>query len=120
MRCASRIAKRLKTNLEVVHVRTDSSASSSSAEVMREIRRFAEDVRGTWHEMMSDDTARAFVECARAHQITQIVLGSSRRSRLEELARGSVVTRVLRFAAAQGFDVHVIARNRANEKREDE
>jgi two-component system sensor histidine kinase KdpD len=50
------------------------------------------------------------VDFAREHQVTQIVLGSSRRSRWEELTKGSVVQRVLRFAADCDVDVHVIAR----------
>ena len=37
-------------------------------------------------------------------------LGSSRRSRWEEMTKGSVVQRVLRFASDSGVDVHVIAR----------
>jgi two-component system sensor histidine kinase KdpD len=114
VRRAVRIAKRLKSNLEVVHVRTDTLGGSSSAEAMREVRKAAENVGGTWHEMRRDDIARAIVEFAHAHQITQIFLGASRRSRLEEITKGSVVSRVLRFAAAQGIDVHVIARYRPN------
>ncbi|MGA9077647.1 MAG: universal stress protein [Acidimicrobiales bacterium] len=79
---------------------------------MRRLRKVAEDVGGHWHEMTRDDPARALVEFAHAHQITQIVLGSSRRPRLEELTKGSVVTRVLCFGAEQSIDVHVIARSR--------
>jgi two-component system sensor histidine kinase KdpD len=81
---------------------------------MREIRKAAEGVGGTWHEMRRDYAARGIVEFAHAHQITQIFPGASRRSRLEEITRGSVVSRVVRFAAAQGIDVHVIARNCPN------
>lgn len=114
VRRAARIANRLKSNLEVVHVRTDSSVGSSSAEAMREIRKAAEGVDGTWHKMRRDDAARPIVEVAHAHQITRIFLGASRRSSLKEISKGSVVSRVLRFAAAQGIDVHVIARNCPN------
>ena len=120
LRRAARIAKRLKTSLEVVHVRTDRAKSSSSVAAMREIRKVAEDVDGHWHEMTRDDPARALVEFAHAHQITLIVLGSSRRSRLEELTKGSVVTRVLRFGAEQSIDVHVIARSRQVAEEDDE
>ena len=120
MRRAAHIAKRLKTSLEVVHVRTDRATSSSSVAAMREIRKVAEDVGGHWRETTRDDPARALVEFAHAHQITQIVLGSSRRSRLEELTKGSVVTRVLRFGAEQSIDVHVIARSRQVAEEDDE
>jgi two-component system, OmpR family, sensor histidine kinase KdpD len=49
----------------------------------------------------------ALVEFARGEKATQIVIGASRRSRWQELVRGSVVARIVR--EAQGFDVHVIA-----------
>ncbi len=50
------------------------------------------------------------VDVATEHQITQIVVGATRRTRWEELRRGSVVAKILRFAAEKGIDVHVIAR----------
>ena len=47
---------------------------------------------------------------AQEHQITQIVIGSSQRSRWQELTGGgSIVPRVIREAGALGIDVHVIA-----------
>ena len=54
------------------------------------------------------------VELAREHQITQIVVGATRRSRWEEMSRGSIVRKLLRFAAESGIDVHVIARRDAS------
>ena len=45
-----------------------------------------------------------------AHAVTQIVLGASRRSRWEEMSRGSLARKLLRAAAEAGIDVHVIAR----------
>ena len=57
------------------------------------------------------DPARAIARFARQHQITQIVIGSSKRTRWRHLAGGgSHVTRVIREAGAFGIDVHVIAR----------
>jgi Osmosensitive K+ channel His kinase sensor domain len=47
---------------------------------------------------------------AQQHQITQIVIGSSQRSRWQQLTGGgSNVTRVIREADPLGIDVHVIA-----------
>ena len=45
---------------------------------------------------------------------TQLVLGASRRSRWAELARGSVITPVVREAAG-ALDVHVISTEGATE-----
>ena len=51
------------------------------------------------------------MQFAKDNQITQIVLGASRRSRWEKLtSRASVVQRVLQFARQADVDVHVIAR----------
>ncbi len=74
------------------------------------LRRLADDLGAHWHEITRDDPARALVDFASENQVTQIVLGSSRRSRWEERTKGSVVQRVLRFASDSGVDVHVIAR----------
>jgi two-component system sensor histidine kinase KdpD len=108
LRRAARMAARAKAELHVVHVTTD--ARTDGGRTVEQVHELADDVGATWHEVDGDDPARTLVRFASEHQITQIVLGSSRRGRLEELARGSVVSRVLRFAADQGVDVHVIAR----------
>lgn len=108
VRRAARMAARAKAELHAVHVRADESHDEPAA--LAEARTIVRDVGASWHEVDADDAARALVAFAAEHQVTQIVLGSSRRSRLQELARGSVVARVLRAAAEQGIDVHVIAR----------
>ena len=74
------------------------------------LHKLADDLGAEWHVLNQEEPARALVDFAREHQVTQIVLGSSRRSRWEELTKGSVVQRVLRFAADCDVDVHVIAR----------
>ena len=79
------------------------------------MHRLVDDVGGTWLEVSGDDPARTVVEFAIEHQVTQIVVGATRRSRWEEWRRGSVVRKVLRFAADTGIDVHVIARREVPE-----
>jgi two-component system, OmpR family, sensor histidine kinase KdpD len=111
LRRAARIASRFKAELDVVHVLTgDASLRSHRAEIAR-LRELAEDVGARWHEIEDDDPARAIARFARQHQVTQIVIGSSTRSRWQQLTSGgSNVTRVIREAGAFGIDVHVIAR----------
>jgi two-component system sensor histidine kinase KdpD len=61
--------------------------------------------------LTADDPAAAITKFAREHQITQIVIGSSQRSRWQELiGGGSIVRRIIREAGEVGIDVHVIAR----------
>ena len=54
--------------------------------------------------------ATTLVAAAVDHQITQIVIGTSKRSRWQEVTRGAIVQQILRKAADAGIDVHVIAR----------
>ena len=57
---------------------------------------------------------KRLIEFAREHQITQIVVGSSSRSRWQELkSGGSIVRKISSLAAAAGIDVHIIARRDA-------
>jgi K+-sensing histidine kinase KdpD len=58
------------------------------------------------------DGIAAIARFARQQQITQIVIGSSHRSRWRQLlGGGSNVTRILPEAGRYGTDVHVIARS---------
>jgi len=110
VRRAARIAARTKADLDAVHVIAAEESSRKDAASIEVLHKLADDLGAEWHELKRDDPARALVDFAQEHQITQIVLGSSRRSRWEEWTRGSVVQRVLRFAADSDVDVHVIGR----------
>ncbi len=110
VRRAARISARAKADLHVVHVAVGEKVAGDGGQILRDLRRLAEDVGGRWTELTADDPALALVAYAQEHQITQIVLGSTNQSRWHQAVRGSVVQRVLRFAAAAEVDVHVIAR----------
>ncbi len=109
MRRAARLAARARGELHVVHV-ASSEQSRRDEHGLEELRALARDLDADWSELAGDDPARALMDYAIANQITQIVLGSSRRSRLEELTRGSIVSKVIRLASDVDVDVHVIAR----------
>jgi two-component system sensor histidine kinase KdpD len=113
LRRAARLAARLKSELHVVHVRSDTSITSDR-ETIDVLRRLATDLGAQWDDLAADDAAAAIVEYAKKHQITQIVLGSSRRSRWQEISKGEIVRKVLRYASDSGIDVHVIARRDPN------
>ena len=67
------------------------------------------DLGGTWHDVNGDDVVTTLVEYAKEKQITQIVVGSSQRSRWRELiGGGSIVGRVSRLAAGAGIDVLIV------------
>jgi two-component system, OmpR family, sensor histidine kinase KdpD len=111
LRRAARIASRVKAELDVVHVIAGDASRPGDHRSIGRLRELAADVGARWHEIQDDDPARAIASFARQHQITQIVIGSSQRSRWQQLTSGgSNVQRVIREAGAFGIDVHVIAR----------
>ena len=110
IRRAARMAARSKADLHAVHVVASEQARRGAVDELDVLHKLTDDLGAQWHVLNSEEPARTLVDFAREHQVTQIVLGSSRRSRWEELTKGSVVQRVLRFAADCDVDVHVIAR----------
>jgi two-component system, OmpR family, sensor histidine kinase KdpD len=111
VRRAARMASRLKADLDVVHVAASDGTRPGDRPAIEKLRELAADVGARWHEIQGDDPARAIAVFAQEHQITQIVIGSSQRSRWQQLTGGgSHVMRVIREAGAFGIDVHVIAR----------
>ena len=110
VRRAARMASRLKGNLDVVYVAASDATRPGDRRSVEKLRQLAADVGARWHETEGDDPARAIAAFAQEHQITQIVIGASQRSRWQQLTSGgSKVTRIIREAGALGIDVHVIA-----------
>jgi len=111
LRRAARMASRVKGELDVVHVSAGDGSRRGDRQSIDMLRELAADLGARWHQLQADDPAQAIASFARKHQITQIVIGSSQRSRWQQLTGGgSNVRRVIREAGAFGIDVHVIAR----------
>ena len=110
MRRAARMASRLKSELDVLHVAASDATRPGDRQAIEKLRGLATDLGARWYEVEGDDPARAIAQFAQEHQITQIMIGSSQRSRWQQLAGGgSNVARVIREAGPLGIDVHVIA-----------
>jgi two-component system, OmpR family, sensor histidine kinase KdpD len=110
VRRAARMALRLKGELDVVYVDASDATRPGDRRAVEKLRQLADDVGARWYEIQGDDPTRAIVNFAQEHQITQIVIGSSQRSRWQQLTGGgSKVARIIREAGALGIDVHVIA-----------
>jgi two-component system, OmpR family, sensor histidine kinase KdpD len=111
VRRASRMASRIKAELHVLHIISGDGANRSHDAQLDLLRQLTTDVGAHWNEIRADDPAQALFDFARAHQITQIVVGSSGRSRWQELkSGGSIVRKISQLAAPAGIDVHIIAR----------
>ncbi len=108
IRRAARMAMRTKAELVGVHVRTDDSLTGAAAQGLVHNRALLDDLGGRFVEVVGADVAPALVQVARAENATQLVMGATHRSRLNEFVRGSIINSVIR-AASGSLDVHVIA-----------
>jgi two-component system sensor histidine kinase KdpD len=110
VRRAARIAAGIQADLDVVHVASQTAVRRGPGDGLARLRHVVADVGATWHDLDADDLVSALVEYAKSEQVTQIVVGSSQRSRWQELTGGgSTVGRVSRLAARAGIDVHIVA-----------
>ena len=113
VRRAARMAARVKAELKVLHVVGDVQRRRDHDQLSL-LRQLSADVGAHWTEMHGDDPATSVIDYAREHQITQIVVGSSSRTRWQELkGGGSIVRKISRLAGGAGIDVHIIARRDA-------
>lgn len=108
VRRAARIAQRTRGDLIAVHVIPQDGLSAPSAALLEKQHELVEELGGTYHEVVGGDIGDALLDAARSLNATQIVMGASRRSRLQRLTRGSVIGKVIRESGV-GIDVHVIS-----------
>ncbi|MGH4036165.1 ATP-binding protein [Actinomycetota bacterium Odt1-20B] len=100
-------------DLLAVHVaRSDGLAAGTSHASLARQRRLAEDLGGSYHSVVGDHVPTALVEFARAENATQLVLGTSRRGRIERFLTGSGIGETT-VALSDGIDVHMVTHERA-------
>ncbi|MFF3991255.1 ATP-binding protein [Streptomyces sp. NPDC001797] len=114
VRRAARIADRSAGgDLLAVHVaRSDSLAAGVSHASLARQRRLVEDLGGSYHSVVGDDVATALVDFARAENATQLVLGTSRRGRLERFLTGPGTGETVTELSGD-IDVHRVTHERA-------
>lgn len=96
IRRAARIASRVKGELIGIHV--DAGTAPRGTSQLPAHRELLQQLGGRYVEVRGDDVPAALVDAARSEQATQLIVGATRRSRLSELAGGSVINKVLRRA----------------------
>jgi two-component system, OmpR family, sensor histidine kinase KdpD len=107
IRRAARMAGRVGGDLVGVHVFSEDGLSTDGDDELSVQRLLVEQLGGRVHDVVATSPAEGLVSFAHAEKATQLVLGASRRGRVQELLHGSFAGRVIR--AAHGLDVHVIA-----------
>jgi two-component system sensor histidine kinase KdpD len=110
LRRAARIAGRSHAELSAVHVLRGDGLAGAPVGALAGLRRLADDVGASFHTIVGDSTdsgvPTALLEFARSVDATQLVLGTSRRSRLARSLVESIGTRVVQDSGP--IDVHMV------------
>jgi two-component system, OmpR family, sensor histidine kinase KdpD len=115
IRRAARIAERTKGELVAVHVIPQDGLAAPAAELLDRQKQLVDQLGGSYHEVVGGDIGEALLDAARSLNVTQIVMGASRRSGLQRLTRGSVIGKVIRGSGTR-IDVHVVSHPDAAEQ----
>lgn len=113
LRRGARIAARSAGGgLLAVHVSSQDGLRSRHPEALVQQRALVEKLGGTYHEIVGDDIPHALVEFARSANATQLVIGVSRRSRLQAALTGpGIGATVIRESG--DIDVHIVTHSAA-------
>ncbi|WP_448852429.1 DUF4118 domain-containing protein [Corynebacterium sp. 335C] len=106
IRRGRRIAAKSSAELMVVHVIGGDGFTSGTLRTMPRIRELAADLDAGVHQVTGDSVPAALLQFARGVNATQLVIGTSRRSRLARLLREGTAHAVVRGAGR--IDVHLV------------
>ncbi|WP_439377756.1 DUF4118 domain-containing protein [Amycolatopsis lexingtonensis] len=106
IRRASRIATRAGAELQVLHILRGDGLSGIGPTAMARCRTLAEEVGATFHTVVGDDVPAALLDFARGVNATQLVIGTSRRSRVARLFDEGIGASVVQRSGP--IDVHMV------------
>ncbi|WP_440901499.1 DUF4118 domain-containing protein, partial [Actinosynnema sp.] len=106
IRRARRIAARAGAELLVVHTMRGDGLAGSAPGSIAALRKLTEDVGATFHMVVGDDVPAALLEFARGVNATQLVLGTSRRTRLARVFDEGIGAAVI--GQSGSIDVHMV------------
>ncbi|MDI3314976.1 MAG: sensor histidine kinase KdpD [Mycobacterium sp.] len=112
VRRASRIASKSSAQLMVVHVVRSDGLSGVSAPQMGKVRELAASLGATVHTVVGDDVPTALLDFAREANATQLVLGTSRRSRWARLFSEGIGEATIERSGK--IDVHLVTHEQAS------
>ena len=114
VRRASRIASKSSAQLMVVHVvRGDGLSGVPPAFQSGKLRELATSLGATVHTVVGDDVPSALLDFARESNATQLVLGTSRRSRWASMFREGIGARTIKQSGK--IDVHMVTHEQAHD-----
>lgn len=111
VRRASRIASKSTAELMVVHVVRGDGLAGLSESRMAKIRELATSLDATLHTVVGDEVPTALLEFAREMNATQLVIGTSRRSRWARLFEEGIGPRIVELSGK--IDVHLVTHEEA-------
>jgi two-component system, OmpR family, sensor histidine kinase KdpD len=106
VRRASRIASKSSAELMVVHVIRGDGLAGLSESRMAKIRELASSLDASLHTVVGDDIPTALLEFARDMNATQLVIGTSRRSRWARIFEEGIGARIVELSGK--IDVHLV------------
>ncbi|MFD3506834.1 ATP-binding protein [Nocardia sp. NPDC058666] len=113
VRRAGRIASKSSAELVVVHVVRGDGLAGVSAQRMARLRELAAGLGASLHTVTGDDVPGALLEFARDANATQLVLGTSRRSRWARMIDEGIGATVVQRSGK--IDVHMVTHEQANQ-----
>lgn len=111
VRRASRIASKSSAELMVVHVVRGDGLAGLSESRMAKIRELATSLDASLHTVVGDEVPTALLEFAREMNATQLVIGTSRRSRWARLFEEGIGPRIVELSGK--IDVHLVTHEEA-------
>jgi two-component system sensor histidine kinase KdpD len=115
IRRAARIAARSSADLLALHVARSDGLSDASPAILAEHERLVESLGGSYHQVLGEDIPATLIAFAHAENVTQLVLGASRRSRLGVMltgpGTGASTTRL-----SGDIDVHTVMHEHAGRR----
>jgi two-component system sensor histidine kinase KdpD len=115
IRRAARIAQRVgakASDLLAVHVARSDGLTGASPALLAEQRALVESLGGTFHSVVGDDVPHALLQFARAENATQLVLGVSRRGRVERFLGGYGIGETV-VQDSGDIDVHMVTHEKS-------
>ena len=112
VRRASRIATKSSADLIVVHIVRGDGLAGVSPQRLTRLRDLATGLGASLHTITSEDVPNALLDFARGVNATQLVLGTSRRSRFARMLDEGIGSTVVQLSGK--IDVHMVTHEESN------